>query len=101
VLAQLSAAPPPHWIEQFDNNWTTLGLPTQMRVSGAILSFAAAPEDLARVWSKAQETIAKTNREYSTNLARQTENFAKSRQEIIEREKEQQQKKWELFKNLR
>jgi patatin-related protein len=101
VLAQLSAAPPPHWIEQFDNNWTALGLPTQMRVSGAILSFAAAPGDLARVWSKAQETIARTNQEYSANLVKQTENLAKSRQEIMEREKEQLQKKWELFKNLR
>ncbi|HKE59396.1 MAG TPA: patatin-like protein [Pyrinomonadaceae bacterium] len=101
VLAQLSAAPPPNWIEQFDNSWTAVGLPTQMRVSGAILSFTAAPENLALVWSKARETIATTNQSYAECLAKQNQEFANLKRNRIEEEKKEQLKKWNLFKGLR
>lgn len=100
VLSRLSSAPPPNWIQQFDENWKEHDANNQVRVYTDVLSFNAGKEDIAGVWRKLEATVSKTNQDYAKKLAQQNDELVKLQKEQLARQQKDLQDKWNSFKNL-
>ncbi len=101
IPARLSAAPPPHWIKRFEDEWKAAHPEIQVKVYRDQLRFASALPAVSGIWAQLKTTIDSVNKAHADELDKLNRDLDQRQRNEVERRQQEVNRKWDILGALR